>query len=152
MLKKFRGFIDDSEVKFQFPITAIVGKNGSGKSTILRVIKMLGKGEIPQNEFFETNLDNGNLNGTQIKYSIDGKNKVVVYKGKNQWGIEDDEFENIDIEMIRPKAMVGAIDKSFLYDNIGQNVNKSNQVKYLIKQSQKIQQSPENSGKKKGEL
>ena len=43
---------------------------------------------------------------------------------------------------------VGAIDKSFLYDNIGRKVNKSNQVKYLIKQSRKIQQSPENTVKK----
>lgn len=36
-----------------------------------------------------------------------------------------------------------------MYDNIGQHVNKAKQVEYLIKQSKKIQQKPETSGKKK---
>ena len=73
----------------------------------------------------------------------------MVYKGKNQWAIDENGIEHIDMTMIRPKSMVGAIDKNFLYDNIGQHVNKANQVKYLIKQSQKIQQSPVNTSKKK---
>lgn len=149
VLKHFRGFLDESEIQFQFPLTAVIGKNGSGKSTILRIIKLLGKGDIPQNEFFETNFDNGNLKGTEIEYSIDGKTEKIVYVEKNKWGIDENGIEHVDIAMIRPKSIVGAIDKSFLYDNIGQQVNKANQVKYLIKQSQKIQQSPENTGKKK---
>lgn len=149
VLKSFRGFINESEIKFQFPLTAVIGKNGSGKSTILRIIKLLGKGDIPQNEFFETNFDSGNLIGTEIEYSIDGKSEKIVYVGKNRWGIDDNGIEHMDIAMIRPKSIVGAIDKSFLYDNIGQHVDKANQVKYLIKQTQKIQQSPSNSGKKK---
>ena len=149
VLKSFRGFSNESEIKFLFPLTAVIGKNGSGKSTILRIIKLLGKGDIPQNEFFETTFDSGNLIGTEIEYSIDGKNEKIVYVGKNRWGVDENEIEHIDIAMIRPKSIVGAIDKSFLYDNIGQHVDKANQVKYLIKQTQKIQQSPSNSGKKK---
>ena len=148
VLKRFRGFIDESEIKFQFPLTAVIGKNGSGKSTILRIIKLLGKGNIPQNEFFETKFDDGNLTGAEIEYSIDGKIEKIAYVEKNQWGIDENGIEHMDIALIRPKSIVGAIDKSFLYDNIGQRVDKANQVKYLIKQSQKIQQSPENTGKK----
>ena len=135
VLKHFRGFLDESEIQFQFPLTAVIGKNGSGKSTILRIIKLLGKGDIPQNEFFETNFDNGNLTGTEIEYSIDGKTEKIVYVEKNKWGIDENGIEHVDIAMIRPKSIVGAIDKSFLYDNIGQQVNKANQVKYLTQTS-----------------
>ena len=66
VLKHFRGFEDETEIDFRFPLTAVVGKNGSGKSTILRIIKLLSRGYIPQNEFFEINFDNGNLKGTEI--------------------------------------------------------------------------------------
>lgn len=148
VLKQLRGFENDTEVKFQFPISVIVGKNGSGKSTILRLIQLLEHGSIPQNEFFEIEFDQGNLKGTEIEYSFDGKYEKLSCLGKNRWRSEN-EAEHIDMKVIRPKSIVGAIDKSFLYDNIGQHVNKAKQVEYLIKQSRKIQQKPVNSGKKR---
>ena len=148
VFRYLRGFQKDSTVEFHLPITVIVGKNGSGKSTILRLVRVLGKGCIPQNEFFEIEFDNGNLKGTEIEYNIDGKIEKLSCMGKNKWRFEN-EVEHIDMMVIRPKAIVGAIDKSFLYDNIGQHVNKAKQVEYLIKQSKKIQQKPEASGKKK---
>ena len=148
VLRQLRGFQKDSIVEFQFPISVIVGKNGSGKSTILRSIQLLQKGCIPQNEFFEIEFDNGDLKGTEIEYSVDGEIEKLLYVGKNKWCAVN-EVEHIDMIMIRPKAIVGAIDKSFLYDNIGQHVDKAKQVEYLIKQSRKIQQNPESSGKKK---
>lgn len=148
IFRHLRGFQKDSTVEFHLPITVIVGKNGSGKSTILRSVQLLRKGCIPQNEFFEIEFDNGNLKGTEIEYNIDGKIEKLSCMGKNKWCFEN-EVEHIDMTVIRPKAIVGAIDKSFLYDNIGQQVNKAKQVEYLIKQSKKIQQKPETSGKKK---
>lgn len=148
VFRYLRGFQKDSTVEFHLPITVIVGKNGSGKSTILRSVQLLGKGCIPQNEFFEIEFDNGNLKGTEIEYNIDGKIEKLSCMGKNKWRFEN-EVEHIDMMVIRPKAIVGAIDKSFLYDNIGQHVNKAKQVEYLIKQSKKIQQKPEASAKKK---
>ena len=36
-LKQFRGFEKESEIIFQFPLSVVVGKNGSGKTTVLRV-------------------------------------------------------------------------------------------------------------------
>ena len=148
IFRHLRGFQKDSTVEFHLPITVIVGKNGSGKSTILRSVQLLGKGCIPQNEFFEIEFDNGNLKGTEIEYNVDGKIEKLSCIGKNKWRFGN-EVEHIDMMVIRPKAIVGAIDKSFLYDNIGQHVNKAKQVEYLIKQSKKIQQKPEASGKKK---
>lgn len=147
ILKQFRGFEKESEINFKFPLSVVVGKNGSGKTTVLRMIQLLGKGNIPQNEFFEIDFDNGNLRGAEIEYYIDGKYEKLCYLGKNRWST-DNEIEQVNVKTIRPKALVGAIDKSFLYDNIGKKVNKSNQVKYLIKQARKIQQSPENTAKK----
>lgn len=147
-IKQFRGFEKESEINFKFPLSVVVGKNGSGKTTVLRMIQLLGKGNIPQNEFFEIDFDSGNLNGAEIEYNIDGKHETLSYLGKNRWSA-DNEIEQINVKIIRPKAIVGAIDKSFLYDNIGQKVDKANQVKYLIKQSRKIQQSPENTSRKK---
>ena len=114
----------------------------------MRSVQLLGKGCIPQNEFFEIVFDNGNLKGTEIEYNVDGKIEKLSCIGKNKWRFGN-EVEHIDMMVIRPKAIVGAIDKSFLYDNIGQHVNKAKQVEYLIKQSKKIQQKPEASGKKK---
>lgn len=57
VFRYLRGFQKDSTVEFYLPITVIVGKNGSGKSTILRSVQLLGKGCIPQNEFFEIEFD-----------------------------------------------------------------------------------------------
>ncbi|WP_347024251.1 ATP-dependent nuclease [Blautia obeum] len=150
-LRYLRGFQKDSIIEFQLPISVIVGKNGSGKSTILRSIQLLGKGCIPQNEFFEIEFDHGDLKGTEIEYHVDGKIEKLSCMGKNKWRSEN-EVEHVDMTVIRPKAIVGAIDKSFLYDNIGQHVNKAKQVEYLIKQSKKIQQKPETSGKKKRKI
>ena len=143
-----RGFESESEVEFQLPISVIVGKNGSGKSTILRLIQLLANGSIPQNEFFEIEFDNGNLKGTEIEYSFGGHYEKLSCLGNNRWCAENG-VEHVDMTIIRPKSIVGAIDKNFLYDNVGQNVDKANQVKYLIKQSRKIDQKPENTGKKK---
>ena len=151
ILKHIRGFKDDSIVEFQFPISVIVGKNGSGKSTVLRLIQVLAKNYEPQNEFFEIEFDNGNLKKTKIEYEIDGKIEKLSYSEKNKWYFEK-EIEHIDITAIRPKTLVGAIDKSFLYDNIGKYINRTKQVEYLIKQSKKIQQNPEISGRKKRKI
>jgi len=77
-LRYLRGFQKDSIIEFQLPISVIVGKNGSGKSTILRSIQLLGKGCIPQNEFFEIEFDHGDLKGTEIEYHVNGVLKMKL--------------------------------------------------------------------------
>ena len=40
-IHSFRKFEEDSELNFTFPLTVIVGKNGSGKTTVMKAIKLL---------------------------------------------------------------------------------------------------------------
>ena len=67
-IHSFRKFATDSEINFSFPLTVIVGKNGSGKTTIMKTIKLLSGKEIPQAEFFETIIDDGGLENANISY------------------------------------------------------------------------------------
>ena len=62
----FRRFVPESEICFSFPLTVIVGKNGSGKTTIMKAIKLLSGREVPQTEFFETSIDDGGLSNASI--------------------------------------------------------------------------------------
>jgi ABC-type multidrug transport system ATPase subunit len=50
VLKKVRGF-EDKEVTFDFPVTALVGPNGGGKTTILGAAAMIYK-KVPPRRFF----------------------------------------------------------------------------------------------------
>ena len=50
ILKKVRGFTD-REVTFDFPVTALVGPNGGGKTTILGAAAMIYK-DVPPRRFF----------------------------------------------------------------------------------------------------
>lgn len=46
----FRKFATDSEINFSFPLTVIVGKNGSGKTTIIKQLNFsLGKKYLKRN-------------------------------------------------------------------------------------------------------
>lgn len=56
IFRHLRGFQKDSTVEFHLPISVIVGKNGSGKSTILRSVQLLGKGCIHKMNFLKLNL------------------------------------------------------------------------------------------------
>lgn len=68
VIHNFRKFAEESEINFGFPITVIVGKNGSGKTTVMKAIKLLSKRRIPQDEFFETVIDDGGLQNADITY------------------------------------------------------------------------------------
>ena len=145
----FRKFATDSEINFSFPLTVIVGKNGSGKTTIMKAIKLLSGKEIPQAEFFETVIDDGGLNNANISYTLDGEQFQYKRIRQNEWGREGNIPDNFNVTYIQTKTMVGAIDKSFLYDNIGKNTSRIQKVEYVIKQSKKIMQNPRSNSERK---
>lgn len=148
-IHSFRKFAEESELNFTFPITVIVGKNGSGKTTVMKAIKLLSKNKIPQDEFFETVIDDGGFQNTNISYTLDGQ--VFQYKRirQNEWGKDGTIPDKFNITYIQPKTMVGAIDKSFLYDDIGKNTARIQKVEYVIKQSKKLKQNPRSTSERK---
>lgn len=148
-INSFRKFSKDSEIIFSYPLTVIVGKNGSGKTTIMKAIKLLSGKEIPQSEFFETVIDDGGLEGASISYTLDGEQFQYKRVRPNEWGKEGTIPDKFNVTYIQTKAMVGAIDKSILYDNIGKNTSRIQRVEYVIKQSRKIMQNPRSNSERK---
>ncbi len=148
-IHSFRKFAEESELNFTFPLTVIVGKNGSGKTTVMKAIKLLSGREIPQDEFFETIIDDGGFQNADISYTLDGQ--VLHYKRLrgNEWGKEGKIPEKFSVTYIQTKTMVGAIDKSFLYDDIGKNTSRTQKVEYVIKQSKKLKQNPRRTSERK---
>jgi len=148
-IHSFRKFAEESELNFTFPLTVIVGKNGSGKTTIMKAIKLLSGRKIPQDEFFETVIDDGGFQNADISYTLDGQ--VLHYKRlrQNEWGKEGEIPEKFSVTYIQTKTMVGAIDKSFLYDDIGKNTARTQKVEYVIKQSRKIKQNSRSISERK---
>ena len=140
-LRGLRKFSDDMELKFSFPLTIIVGKNGSGKTTIMKAIKLLPSNSAPMDEFFETAIDDGGFQNAEISYLVD--DEFLQYKrlGPNKWGVEGTLPSNLYVSDVQTKTMVGAIDKSLLYDNIGKKTKRSQQIEYIIKQSKKLKQN-----------
>lgn len=149
VIHNFRKFAEESEINFGFPITVIVGKNGSGKTTVMKAIKLLSKRRIPQDEFFETVIDDGGFQNADITYTLDGQFFRYKRIRQNEWGKEGKIPENLGITYIQTKTMVGAIDKSFLYDNIGKKTVRTQKVEYIIKQSQKLKQNSASNSERK---
>lgn len=149
VIHNFRKFAEESEINFGFPITVIVGKNGSGKTTVMKAIKLLSKRRIPQDEFFETVIDDGGFQNADITYTLDGQFFRYKRIRQNEWGKEGKIPENLGITYIQTKTMVGAIDKSFLYDNIGKKTVRTQKVEYIIKQSKKLKQNSASNSERK---
>lgn len=149
-LCSFRRFAKNTEINFDFPITVFVGKNGCGKTTVLKAINILRANKKPQCEFFETDLDNGGLINANLEYSID--DNMLSYKRikQNEWSVEPNSSISLPIVYVQLKSMIGAIEKSFLYDNIGKNITNEHNVEYVIKQSKKlIQNNQKETSRKK---
>ncbi len=80
-LKKVRGFVDE-QVTFDFPVTAIIGPNGGGKTTVLGAAAILYK-EIAPRQFFSKsgNYDSG-MQDWSIEYEV--VDRSVTAKGHFQ--------------------------------------------------------------------
>ncbi|EJU15696.1 hypothetical protein HMPREF1127_0832 [Fusobacterium necrophorum subsp. funduliforme Fnf 1007] len=54
----------------------------------MKAMKLLSKNQIPQNEFFETAVNSGGFEGSDISYWIDGKRLQYKRMCQNEWGRE----------------------------------------------------------------
>lgn len=53
----FKGLVSYSEIKFQFPLTVLVGENGCGKSSVLQALETTPEGSSYSQKWFSTQVD-----------------------------------------------------------------------------------------------
>lgn len=66
VLRKVRGFVD-KEVRFDFPVTALIGPNGGGKTTVLGAAALAYKDVKPERFFAKS----GRYDSSMVKWSIE---------------------------------------------------------------------------------
>ncbi|WP_330389389.1 ATP-dependent nuclease [Blautia sp. SF-50] len=148
-ITKCKRFKEKTEFNFIFPLTVLVGQNGSGKTTVARAIKLLKPNYGPQCEFFETEIDNGGFANAKFDYIVDGHELAYQHTEKpRKWNLEGTLPQRVSITSIQTKSFVGGIEKSFLYDNIAKSAKREDQVDYVQRQAHKIQQKPQEGSRK----
>ena len=146
----FRRFEPKTTIDFLFPLTVLVGKNGSGKTTIMKMIQILINCSSPEEVFFETAIDDGGMKNAWFSYHFSAEEVNCKHVGVNRWNIQGQVPRELRIIYLNPKTLIGAFEKSFLYDNIGKNPKQAQKVDYVIRQSRKVLQNKlKESGKKK---
>ncbi len=146
----FRRFEPETTIDFSFPLTVLVGKNGSGKTTIMKMILTLVNCNSPEEIFFETAIDDGGMKNASFSYHFSEAEVNCKHVGVNRWNIQGQVPRELRIIYLNPKTLIGAFEKSFLYDDIGKNPKRSQKVDYVIRQSRKVLQNKlKESGKKK---
>lgn len=94
-----RGWTGQS-VQFRYPVTAIVGENGTGKSTVLKVAASTyiapgqGTGYFPSDFFLSTHWDN--ISGVSLGYRIRRGNDVQTFsikKPTQRWSFPETRYE-----------------------------------------------------------
>lgn len=68
-LVKLRGF-QDTEVRFDFPVTALIGPNGAGKTTVLGAAGLIYDSVPPRRFFAKSGAYDGSMRGWKIEYEL----------------------------------------------------------------------------------
>jgi energy-coupling factor transporter ATP-binding protein EcfA2 len=82
LLRKLRGF-EDREVSFEFPVTALVGPNGGGKTTILGAAAMIYKSVPPRRFFAKSGKYDESMKDWAIEYDLvdrDLKERIMLQR------------------------------------------------------------------------
>ena len=81
------------KIEFNFPVTAVVGENGIGKSTFLKAAACAydnksGATFYPSNMYVKTQWDQNSIEGAYIEYIIQegDTTKITHWKKTNDWG------------------------------------------------------------------
>ncbi|MFS1911099.1 AAA family ATPase [Vibrio sp. 10N.286.48.B7] len=166
----FRQFEKNVSVAFDHPLTVLVGKNGSGKSTFLKLIKSIAKGRNPNDYFFETEWDNFNDQGTaEFQYVLNGEQlremktryfdwvfssleqKLDTNKEIKDYLVDPSIKEFNKITDVEFKSLIGSFEKNTFFDNQTSKSDLKKKALYASRVTKKVQQSIEtksNNGKK----
>lgn len=81
------------EMRFDYPVVAVVGENGIGKSTFLKAAicayeNQAGKSFYPSKMFMSTQWDNAGLSGASIEYTVrlGDTYRNLKWKKTQDWG------------------------------------------------------------------
>ncbi|MGY4478660.1 AAA family ATPase [Bradyrhizobium sp. USDA 3364] len=69
VLKKVRGF-NDEPISFDFPVTAIIGPNGGGKTTVLGAAGIIYKDVAPRTFFSKSGKYDAGMQDWSIEYEL----------------------------------------------------------------------------------
>lgn len=80
---KYKNFVRDTKITFDFPITVLVGKNGTGKSSILKALYSCPEGNSLGDYWFSTKVDSildndGDRNSLIYNYPSDNHREYEV--------------------------------------------------------------------------
>jgi hypothetical protein len=68
-LHKLRAF-EGARIRFRFPVTALIGPNGGGKSTILGAAALIYKSAKPSIFFAQSSADREAMRGIRVSYRL----------------------------------------------------------------------------------
>lgn len=160
-IHKFRQFHEDSNINFDHPLTILVGKNGSGKSTFLKLIMSMAKGRTPNDYFFETEWDKfGDKGLSEFSYKLNDtiykdintqhfswvsfKSNEVVSSNKdikNYLSINPNVKTFSKIVDIQFKSLIGSFEKNTFFDNQTSKSDLKSKADYAKRVTKKVQQS-----------
>lgn len=94
------------QLNFDFPVTALIGPNGGGKSTILSAIAILHKSIHPNNVFRKSRIGDDSMDNWKIEYDL--IDKIVSRKGTIRAGVtfQKDTWSGVGISN-RPVKFLG---------------------------------------------
>lgn len=116
----------------------------------MKMIQVLSDCSHPEKISFETAIDSGGMENANFSYHFGDIDVDCKRVASNKWCVDGQIPSTLKIAYINPKTLVGAFEKSFLYDDVGKKPKQEQKIEYVIRQAKKILQNKQKeSGKKK---
>lgn len=100
-LSNYKNFDPETFVKFPFPVTALVGANGCGKTSVLHALDGAPKGKSLGKWWFGTEVDSSTRVKSEPAQSIEGKNKLSESEKASFWYQYSNESELFEARKTR---------------------------------------------------